>query len=180
MLSRSFSVWRWMGVVGVLLLITAGGTATALWWEARHQASAQLQALRDARWHDPEGKTIQPFAPGPRWWVINIWAPWCAPCVEEMPALTQWAAVREAAGVRVVGLGIDSASNIREFLKRVSVSYPVVVSGVAGLEWSRQLGNVTGGIPYTVVMDAQGRIRARFAGKLTMDRLSATLAAHPQ
>lgn len=174
--SRFAPVWRRAGLAGALLLIMAAGTATALWWDARHQASAQLQALRAAQWHNPQGEMIQPFAPGPRFWVINIWAPWCAPCIEEMPALNQWAALHANQGVRVVGLGVDNTDNIRAFLARVPIAYSVVVSGVAGLAWSRQWGNVTGGIPYTVVMDDTGRVRWRFAGKLTLSQLSAAVA----
>ncbi len=90
--------------------------------------------------------------------LINVWASWCGPCVEEMPALQAFAAGQPADGVQVLGLAIDTAEGVRDFLTRVPVSYPIVLEQPAPDDASVKLGNVQGLLPYTVLVDAKGQI----------------------
>jgi len=90
--------------------------------------------------------------------LINVWASWCGPCVEEMPALQAFAAAQPAEGVRVLGMAIDTPEGVREFLSRVPVHYPIVLEQPAPDDASVKLGNAQGLLPYTVLVDAQGRI----------------------
>ena len=109
--------------------------------------------------------------------VINFWAPWCAPCVKEMPELAALAAVSAAKNIHVIGIGIDSPSNIAEFAAKVKVSYPLYVAGMSGTELSREFGNTSGSLPYTVLIDADGKIRKTYLGQLKFDQLKADMAA---
>jgi thiol-disulfide isomerase/thioredoxin len=90
--------------------------------------------------------------------LINVWASWCAPCVEEMPELARFAAAQGDHGVQVLGLALDSAEGVREFLRRVPVDYPIVLETPGPADASVHLGNTQGLLPYTVLVDAQGRI----------------------
>lgn len=90
--------------------------------------------------------------------LINVWASWCGPCVEEMPALQAFAAAQPADGIQVLGLAIDTPEGVRDFLARVPVSYPIVLEQPAPDDASVKLGNAQGLLPYTVLVDAQGRI----------------------
>jgi thiol-disulfide isomerase/thioredoxin len=64
--------------------------------------------------------------------VVNFWASWCGPCVEEMPALSQIQREYAKKGIEFVGLGVDSEKNIQTFLQKVKVAYPIYVTGFGG------------------------------------------------
>ncbi len=90
--------------------------------------------------------------------LINVWASWCGPCVEEMPMLAAFAAAQPADGVQVVGLAIDTPDGVRDFLDRVPVTYPIVIEQPAQDDASVRLGNAQGLLPYTVLVGADGKI----------------------
>lgn len=88
--------------------------------------------------------------------VLNFWASWCAPCVREMPELDRFHRSSYLRGGQVVGLAIDTAKQVREFLKHTPVSFPIGVAGVGGTDAMRRLGNAQGGLPFTVLFDSEG------------------------
>ena len=90
--------------------------------------------------------------------LINVWASWCGPCVEEMPELARFAAAQGDQGVQVLGLALDTAEGVQDFLRRVPVDYPIVLETPGPADVSVRLGNTQGLLPYTVLVDAQGRI----------------------
>ena len=102
--------------------------------------------------------------------VANFWATWCAPCVEEMPHLE--ALSKSFSNIQFVGIGIDTASNIAQFVTKVPVSYPLYVAGHAGIAMVRELGNAAGGLPFTVLLDAEGRIFDTILGQVSPEDLS--------
>lgn len=108
--------------------------------------------------------------------LVNFWAPWCAPCVEEMPELDALARVQRAKGLQVIGIGIDSPSNIAEFSQKLKISYPLYVSGMGGTDLARQFGNTAGGLPYTVLIGADGQVKKTYLGRLKFEQLKADLA----
>lgn len=110
--------------------------------------------------------------------VVNFWASWCGPCVEEMPELTalhKEYAQKSGQKVAFLGIGIDSASNIQEFLQKVRVDYPLAVAGFAGTELTRAFGNEAGGLPFTVVIAPDGAVTYRKMGRITADELRKVL-----
>jgi hypothetical protein len=76
----------------------------------------------------------------------------------------------------VLGLAIDSASKVREFLTRVPVGYEIALAGFAGTDLSRQLGNPQGALPFTVMVGADGRVRQRHLGETNYAALAAWAA----
>ncbi|HEY4805534.1 MAG TPA: TlpA disulfide reductase family protein [Paraburkholderia sp.] len=109
--------------------------------------------------------------------VVNFWASWCGPCVEEMPALSALQREYAKKGIQFVGVGVDSATNIKTFLKKVPVDYPIYIAGFGGADVARAFGNNAGGLPYTVVIDANGAVRATKLGQIKPDELRRTLDA---
>ena len=102
--------------------------------------------------------------------VVNFWATWCAPCVEEMPHLD--ALSKSLPDIQFVGIGIDTASNISQFITKIPVSYPLYVAGHAGIALVRELGNAAGGLPFTVLLDAEGRIFDTILGQVSPEDLN--------
>lgn len=88
--------------------------------------------------------------------VINFWATWCPPCVKEMPDLNRLAQAHPSA--QFLGIAIDTAENVAEFVKKVPVSYPIFVAGHTGIGLVRELGNSAGGLPFTVLVQAKGEL----------------------
>ncbi|KRG44315.1 hypothetical protein ARC78_05870 [Stenotrophomonas pictorum JCM 9942] len=90
--------------------------------------------------------------------LINVWASWCAPCIEEMPELARFAAQHADNGPQVLGLALDSPEAVLDFLGNVPVYYPIVLDTPGPADASVRLGNTRGLLPYSVLVDAQGRI----------------------
>jgi peroxiredoxin len=107
--------------------------------------------------------------------VLNFWATWCPPCIDEMPELAELHREIISRHGTVIGIGVDSAANIREFAEKHRFPYPLVVAGVGGAELARRFGNQSGALPFTVVIDAKGRIVERKLGRIQLPRLRATV-----
>lgn len=99
--------------------------------------------------------------------LLNFWATWCPPCVEEMPLLDQFYRENAANGWQVVGLALDQPEPVRHFLARLPVSFPVGLAAQGGQELGRALGNLAGGLPFTVVVGADGGLLQRRMGRVT-------------
>ena len=132
-------------------------TVNALLALSLADTEGQLQALEQWR-----GKVI----------VANFWATWCPPCVKEMPELDRFQREFAAKGWKVVGLAVDGPTPVREFLAKVQVGFDIGLAGFGGTELSQTLGNTVGGLPFTVLIDAQGRVRQRIMGITDLARLS--------
>ena len=104
--------------------------------------------------------------------LLNFWATWCAPCREELPAFTRWQKSYGSDGLQVIGVSMDDESeSVRQLLARHPVSYPVVM-GDARL--GERFGGVLG-LPLTLLIDAQGRVVARFQGAANLPAMEAKL-----
>jgi hypothetical protein len=88
-----------------------------------------------------------------------------------MPTLDLLQAEFLSKNVLFVGIGIDSPSNIRQFLETTSVSYPIVMGGLEGSSLSKQMGNAQGALPYTIVIDAKGIATSSKLGKISEEEL---------
>ncbi|MFZ6815289.1 TlpA family protein disulfide reductase [Undibacterium sp. Rencai35W] len=108
--------------------------------------------------------------------LVNFWATWCGPCVQEMPELSALQKDLASANVQLLGLGIDSPTNIADFAKKYQITYPLFAAGMEGTELSRQLGNQAGGLPFTVLIAPDGSVAKQYLGRLKMDELRADIS----
>lgn len=90
--------------------------------------------------------------------VVNVWATWCGPCLKEMPELQAFAREQGDHGVRVVGIALDDATAVREFLEKHAINYPSLVDAPGTADAGVRLGNPAGVLPYTVLVSADGRM----------------------
>ncbi len=89
--------------------------------------------------------------------LVNFWASWCGPCVREMPLLDDFATAQEAlGGVRVVGVALDDADDVADFLAGHPVRFPILIEPSGPSDTSVLFGNRRGVLPYSVLIDAEG------------------------
>lgn len=117
-----------------------------------HDLNGQPQHF--AQWH---GKLL----------IVNYWATWCLPCREEMPGFSRLQEKHRDKGVQFVGIGIDTAAKIAEFVKTTPVSYPLVIGDIGVMENSAALGNTLQALPFTAVFDRRGKLFSTKLGRLS-------------
>ena len=156
---------------GVAALAAIAGAGVA-WKRQAGQVSGDIaadamQAFWSAEFDTPAGESLSMTIFQGHPLVINFWATWCTPCIEEMPLIDAFFHENKEKGWQVLGLAIDQPSRVRQFLSQFPVRYKIGLAGLNGTELAKQLGNDVGGLPFTVVLNGQGRLIQRKVGKLT-------------
>ena len=103
--------------------------------------------------------------------LINIWASWCGPCIEEMPELQRFHDAQHSHGIQVVGIALDERAAILDFLKRVPVNYPILIDAPGPADAGVRVGNPKGVLPYSVLVDAEGKIIKQHIGPFQAGQL---------
>ncbi len=88
--------------------------------------------------------------------VINFWATWCAPCLEEMPIFVRLQEKYGPMGLQIVGIAADSAVNSGKFAEKLRINYPVLADEGGAIALSKRLGNRLGLLPFTIVLTPGG------------------------
>ncbi len=122
-------------------------------------------ALPEQMLTGPDGAPValKSLLEGARGTVLNLWATWCAPCIREMPALDRLHALLAGEGIRVLALSEDRTEPAvpAEFLKINKIENLGVLIDPKG-QLARSLG--VRGLPTTLLIDSEGRERARVEG----------------
>ncbi|MBL8328145.1 MAG: TlpA family protein disulfide reductase [Rubrivivax sp.] len=170
-------VWRWRQEAAQGELASVPESAPGA--DAGVRASAAF-SLWDQQVERLDGSTLALSSLRGRRLLVNFWATWCPPCVREMPLFEQFhrehGGAANARAWQVLGLAIDRREAVAAFLQRQPVSYPIGLAGLDGTQWSRELGNDKGGLPFTVAFDAQGRVLQRKLGEISEMELKAWAA----
>lgn len=159
---------RRRGVVlgaGAAALLAGAGVA---WWGGRPQAAdPAVAALWDLGAAQPDGTPLAMASLRGRPLLVNFWATWCPPCVEELPLIDAFYREQAAAGWQVVGLALDKPASVQAFLAKTPVTFPIGILGLGGMGVLKTLGNSGGGLPFTLVLNAEGGLRDRKMGQIT-------------
>ena len=108
---------------------------------------------------DAAGRTVTADAFDGQVVLVNFWATWCTPCVEEMPMLSQLQQDHAGQGVTVVGIAVDEPERAREFARSLQLDYTVLFGLPEAMLAGRRYGNGSGMLPYSVLVDRAGVIR---------------------
>ena len=108
--------------------------------------------------------------------LINLWASWCLPCLQEMPALVKVQRKFGDRGAIVIGIALDEPAHVRAFLAAHPVNYPILIGPPESPGTSLKLGNTLRNLPYSVLVADDGRILATHAGVMTADQMEQWLA----
>ncbi|MDB5118776.1 MAG: alkyl hydroperoxide reductase [Mucilaginibacter sp.] len=165
-------------VLFILIAVLAGGIGAYVGMQRIKPQTPQTKALTQLLSQtlpDPAG---QPQALS-KWQgkplLINFWASWCGPCVEEMPELE--ALHKEIPALQIIGIGVDSAPKIIEFAGKLNIDYPLYVAGTNAISVMRDLGNTVGGLPFTLLVGADGTIQQTYIGAIDFDKLHKDIAS---
>lgn len=107
--------------------------------------------------------------------VVNFWATWCPPCLREIPAFVALQQQYGEQGLQFVGVALDEAAAVQDFVADNEVNYPVLVGDQAVVRFMQQLGNDIGALPYTAVLSRHGEIRYTHQGEWDPDEAEALL-----
>jgi len=164
---------RWL--VGAVAGAAALGGIGLAWqtYQPQTMSPTAESALWPLEFATPDGSLLRMAALRGKPVLLNFWATWCPPCVEELPLLSRFYQENSANGWQVIGLAVDQLEPVKRFLARSPVTFPVAMAGLPGMEISQALGNLSGGLPFTVVLGSDGLVAHRKMGKVTPDDLLA-------
>jgi thiol-disulfide isomerase/thioredoxin len=136
-------------------------------------AATADEAIATASFYDLDEK-VQPLA---QWkgkvLVVNFWGTWCPPCREEIPEFIRYQKQHAKDGVLFVGIAIDQKNKVQAYAKEIGMNYPSLLGDLAGIDLAKRIGNTTGGLPYTVIVDRNGKVQTVHVGKMNFEMLEA-------
>ena len=147
------------------LIIIAGaavalalGVGVGLWRIAPGDTDLTPDQLYAAKFSDLAGNSQQLSNWKGKVLVLNFWATWCAPCREEIPDFILADTEYRSKGVAIVGLALDEPEKVAEFAKTFGITYPLLIGGAEAYDFAARLGNKVRGIPFTAIIDREGKV----------------------
>jgi thiol-disulfide isomerase/thioredoxin len=152
-----------------LLLISS-----LLAWQQRQKPLQAQQAIPLPEFSLPDlAGTLHPIS---EWHgkilIINFWATWCPPCLKEIPEFIQLQTEYSGQNVQFIGIAIDEAELVADYLSFVDINYPILIAESDGAKLSQQLGNTVSAIPFTAIVNQQQQIIFYHPGELSKQRLT--------
>lgn len=135
----------------------------------------ELNTLPDFRLVDLSGREVASNAWAGKVLVLNFWATWCPPCIEEMPSFIRAQERLHDDGVQFVGIAVDRPEDVKAFIADHPVNYPLLIADTTVVALAKRLGNRLEVLPFTVIFDRRGRRIHSQIGGLSAEELGAKL-----
>ena len=102
-----------------------------------------------------------------KYWVVNFWATWCPPCIEEIPSMNKAWAVLEPEGIGMLAINAgEGRAAVEEFLDKIPIDFPTLLGNMDTLpNWSARA------LPTTLVVDKSGKVVFEALGPREWDSL---------
>lgn len=154
--SRFYPMWLAGLVLALMTLIVVGAQAA------------------DFKVTDTTGKTHTLSGYKGKWVLVNYWATWCPPCLEEIPDLIALHDSKKN-NLVVIGIAMDykSAKQVTDFAEGLLVTYPIVLGTPKIVS---QIGPMQG-LPTTYLFNPEGKIVAHQVGALTREAVESFISS---
>ena len=175
---------RFVLTAGLATAAVLAGVSASVWQSKLEPVEIPLKPMTgglDEIWQmqfdTPDGGKLNMQSLKGKPLLINFWATWCPPCVEELPLLERFYTQNKAKSMQIVGLAADKPEAVRTFLKKLPLTFPIGITDLSGIALSKSWGNLAGGLPFSVMLAADGRVMQRKMGKLNEEDLHIWLNA---
>ena len=164
-------------LAGVLLYRTLAGSAPLISARVSPDTGISRPAPQSQPWNY-EDIVLKDLAYKPQYlsqWkqpvlVINFWAPWCAPCRREIPALIELQKAN-AEHMQIIGLSFDAVENVVKFQQKYQINYPLLLVQSESSQVNQFFGNSSRGLPFTAILNQQRDIVYTHSGEVTREQL---------
>lgn len=162
--------WGWL-VLGAAILLLVWSALPTL----RSGKTADLTPFWNLTLLDVQGHPQALSAYRGKVLVVNFWATWCPPCRREMPGFSRLQGAYRDRNVQFLGIAVDDPDAVRDFIEAYPVVYPILLGGDRLLRMSRDLGNQKLALPFTLLLDAGGKVYGQKTGMISESELEAEL-----
>jgi thiol-disulfide isomerase/thioredoxin len=110
--------------------------------------------------------------------LVNFWATWCAPCLNEIPVLVAAQKRYGDRGLQILGPAMDDPEQVKAMLPRLRISYPILVGEDAIPNAMDALGDTLGALPFSVLISPDGYVLERKHGEFDEEELAELVEQH--
>ena len=167
-------------IIVVLAISGFIGYRVALWLSPVHEPDgwdvvlATPEVRPDFSLNDIDGKTRSITEWDGKATLINFWASWCAPCRDEIPILAAMQDEYGPRGLQIIGISVDVSEDYalaKDMAAELGANYPLLVGELDAIDVASRYGADLFGLPWTVLVDKDGRILKHHVGDIKADEV---------